>query len=145
MSYCHIVILSYYCHILLSCPVLASPVFRPACSSWSRGRRCTGPPTSGRWPPAPSSTPTVTHSQPLNVASYIFPSSTSDHLPHVGGGWLGRVDAPGLLTLGHAPPELVVLVQDGGLGLLAQLPQGGAGRAGGRGALGYRDIVSVYI
>ena len=68
--------------------------------------------------------------------------STRHHLPHVGGGWLGRVDAPGLLTLGHAPPELVVLVQDGGLGLLAQLPQGGAGRAGGRGAL---DNLDIYI
>ena len=68
--------------------------------------------------------------------------STRHHLPHVGGGWLGRVDAPGLLTLGHAPPELVVLVQDGGLGLLAQLPQGGAGRAGGRGALVNLDIIS---
>ena len=68
--------------------------------------------------------------------------STRHHLPHVGGGWLGRVDAPGLLTLGHAPPELVVLVQDGGLGLLAQLPQGGAGRAGDRGALDNLDIIS---
>ena len=35
-----------------------------------------------------------------------------------------------------------MLVQDGGLGLLAQLPQGGAGRAGDRGALDNPDIIS---
>ena len=58
---------------------------------------------------------------------------TSHHLPHVGCPRLGRVDAARLLPLGHAPPELVVLVQDGRLGRRAQLPElclGGAVRGG---------------
>ena len=48
---------------------------------------------------------------------------TPDHLLHVGGGGLAPVDAVGLLALGHPPPQLVVLVQDGGLGGGAQLPE----------------------
>ena len=46
-----------------------------------------------------------------------------DHLFHVGGCGLGPAQAAGLLALGHPPPELVVLVQDGGLGGGAQLPE----------------------
>ena len=60
-----------------------------------------------------------------------------DHLPHVGGGGLGRVDAPRLLPLGHAPPQLVVLVQDGRLGRRAQLPELGLGGAVRGGALAW--------
>ena len=51
------------------------------------------------------------------------------HLLHVGGGGLGPVDAVGLLPLGHLPPQLVVLVQDGGLAgrtQLSELSLGGA-------------------
>ena len=54
-----------------------------------------------------------------------------DHLPHVGGGGLGRVDAPRLLPLGHAPPQLVVLVQDNPLAEGAELPELGGARGGG--------------
>ena len=45
------------------------------------------------------------------------------HLLHVGGGGLAPADAVGLLPLGHSPPQLVVLVQDGGLGSGAELPE----------------------
>ena len=54
-------------------------------------------------------------------------------LLHVGGGGLaptdavdvdgGAVDAVGLLPLGHSPPQLVVLVQDGDLAGGAELPE----------------------
>ena len=46
-----------------------------------------------------------------------------NHLLHVGGGGLAPVDALGLLPLGHPPPQLVVLVQDGALGGGTQLPE----------------------
>ena len=52
-----------------------------------------------------------------------------DHLPHVGGSRLGPAQAAGLLALGHSPPQLVVLVQDGGLGGGAQLPEYSLGGA----------------
>ena len=65
-------------------------------------------------------------------------------LPHVGGLGLGRVDAPGLLPLGHAPPELVVPVQDRSLGRRAQLAEGGLGGALGRGALAWQQG-NVYV
>ena len=58
-----------------------------------------------------------------------------DHLPHVGGVGLGRVDAPRLLPLGHAPPQLVVLVQDLLLGGGAELPELGLGGTLGGGSL----------
>ena len=45
------------------------------------------------------------------------------HLLHVAGGGLAPVEAVGLLALGHPPPQLVVLVQDGGLGGGTQLPE----------------------
>ena len=46
------------------------------------------------------------------------------HLLHVAGGGLADpIEAVGLLTLGHPPPQLVVLVQDGGLGGGTQLPE----------------------
>ena len=54
-------------------------------------------------------------------------------LPHVAGLGLGRVDPPSLLALGHLPPQLVVFVQHGLLGLAAQLPEDCLGLAvGGR-------------
>ena len=57
------------------------------------------------------------------------------HLLHVGGGGLPTVDALCLLTLGHPPPQLVVLVQDGALGGGTQLPEHRLGGTLGRGAL----------
>ena len=42
------------------------------------------------------------------------------HLLHVGGGGLGPVS---LLALGNSPSQLVVFVQDGGLGGGAELPE----------------------
>ena len=51
------------------------------------------------------------------------------YLLHVGGGGLAPVPAVGLLTLGHPPPQLVVLVQDGGLGSGTQLPEHSLGGA----------------
>ena len=58
-----------------------------------------------------------------------------DHLLHVGGCGLGPAQTAGLLALGHPPPQLVVLVQDGGLGGGAQLPELSLGSALSRGAL----------
>ena len=48
---------------------------------------------------------------------------TPDHLLHVSGGGLGPAHPAGLLAPSHSPPELIVLVQDGGLGGGAQLPE----------------------
>ena len=51
------------------------------------------------------------------------------HLLHVGGGGLPTVNALGLLTLGHLPSQLVVLVQDGSLGRGTQLSEHSLGGA----------------
>ena len=53
----------------------------------------------------------------------------------IGGGGLDAVNASGLLPLGHLPPQLVVLVQDGGLAGGAELPEFSLGGALFRGAL----------
>ena len=85
------------------------------------------------WAMASSS---VLHTCTQRVQSKKLVLSTekcSHHLPNVCCPRLGRVDATRLLPLGHAPPELVVLVQDGDLGSRAQLPElslGGAVRGG---------------
>ena len=64
------------------------------------------------------------------------------HLLHVAGGGLAPVEAVGLLTLGHSPPQLVVLVQDGALGSDTQLPEHSLGGALSRGAL--RKCIGKY-
>ena len=54
-----------------------------------------------------------------------------DHPLHVGSGGLGPSDAIRFLTLGHAPPQLVVLVQDNPLAEGAELPELSGARVGG--------------
>ena len=62
-------------------------------------------------------------------------SEFSYQFPHVAGWRLGRVDPPSLLSLGHSPSQCVVFLQDGLLGLRAQLSEDRLAGAGGGGSL----------
>ena len=65
------------------------------------------------------------------------------HLLHVAGCGLAPVEAVGLLAFRHPPPELVLLVQDGSLGSVTQLPEHSLGGALSRGAL--RKCIVKYV
>ena len=70
------------------------------------------------------------------------------HLLHVAGCGLAPVEAVGLLAFRHPPPELVLLVQDGSLGSVTQLPEHSLGGALSRGALRKcvgKGYVAFYI
>ena len=60
---------------------------------------------------------------------------SSHQFLHVAGRLLGRVDPSSLLTLRHPPPQLVVFLQDGRLGVRAQLSEDRLAGAGGGGSL----------
>ena len=67
--------------------------------------------------------------------------SSSHQFPHVGGSWLGRVDPSSLLSPGHPPPQLVVSLQDGRLGIRAQLSELCLAGTGGGGSLVVVNII----